>query len=342
VGWVRGGLAMVVVVAEVLFSGISGSTAADVSAISSLLVPSMKRAGYSGPEAVSVVSAASAMGILVPPCLTMVVLGSLVNLSIATLFLAGFLPAFLLAACLLGLIAIRARREAWPVAHRASGAELARAARRAIVPMGLPVLLFGGIFSGLTTVTEAALVAVVYALVVGLWSGGLKAKDLAHKLVHSGVVTATTLWVLAAASAFAWILVREWVPQTLGEWMSGLGGPNLFLIVTILIFVVIGALLEGLPALLIFGPILFPISKAFHLDPVHYGIVIVAAMGIAFFLPPIGVGLSIASGIARVEVDQVSRTYLPYLVALLLGLAAIAAFPSLTLVLPRLVLGYKG
>jgi C4-dicarboxylate transporter DctM subunit len=342
VGWVRGGLAMVVVVAEVLFSGISGSTAADVSAITSLLVPSMKKAGYSAPESVSVVSAASAMGILVPPCLTMVVLGSIVNLSIATLFLAGFLPAFLLAACLLVLIAIRARREAWPVAKRASGAELARAARRAVVPMGLPVLLFGGIFSGLTTVTEAALVAVVYALVVGLWSGALRCPDLAEKLVHSGIVTATTLWVLAAASAFAWILVREWVPQTLGEWMSGLGGPTLFLAITILIFVVIGALLEGLPALLIFGPILFPISKAFGLDPVHYGIVIVAAMGIAFFLPPIGVGLSIASGIARVDVDDVSRTYVPYLIALLLGLAAIAAFPSLTLFLPRLVLGYKG
>ncbi len=163
VGQVRGGLAMVVVVAEVLFSGISGSTAADVSAISSLLVPSMKKAGYSGAEAVSVVAAASAMGILVPPCLTMVVLGSLVNLSIVTLFLAGFLPAFLLAAMLLVLIAVRARRQGWPVADRASKADLGRAARRAVVPLGLPVLLFGGIFTGITTVTEAALVAVVYA-----------------------------------------------------------------------------------------------------------------------------------------------------------------------------------
>jgi C4-dicarboxylate transporter DctM subunit len=342
VGWVRGGLAMVVVVAEVLFSGISGSTAADVSAISSLLVPSMKKAGYSPPESVSVVAAASAMGILVPPCLTMVVLGSLVNISIATLFLAGFVPAFLLAACLLCLIAYRARKESWPVAHRASAPELGRAARRAIVPLGLPVLLFGGIFTGLTTVTEAALVAVVYALVVAVAAGAMSRRDLLERLSHSGVVTATTLWVLAAASAFAWILVREWVPQTLGEWMSGLGGPGLFLVVTVVIFVVIGALLEGLPALLIFGPILFPIARSFGLDPVHYGIVIVAAMGIAFFLPPVGVGLSIASGIARVDIDDVSRAYLPYLLALLLGLAAITTFPSLTLVLPRHVLGYKG
>ncbi len=343
VGRVRGGLAMVVVVAEVLFSGISGSTAADVSAISSLLVPSMRKAGYSGPEAVSVVSAASAMGILVPPCLTMVVLGSLVNLSIVTLFLAGFLPAFLLAAMLLVLIAVRARRQDWPVAERATRADLARAARRAVVPLGLPLLLFGGIFTGITTVTEAALVAVVYALVVGIATGGLGRANLLRLFEHSGIVTATTLWVLAAASAFAWILVREWVPQTLGEWIAGLGASRaLFLALTLFVFVVVGALLEGLPALLIFGPILFPISRTIGVDPVHYGIVIVAAMGIAFFLPPVGVGLSIASGIAKVDVSDVTRSYFPYLLVLLVGLALIAALPGLTLVLPRLILGYRG
>ena len=345
VGRVRGGLAMVAVVAEVLFSGISGSTTADVSAISSLLVPSMRRAGYSGPESVSVVAAASAMGILVPPCLTMVVLGSLVNLSIVTLFLAGFVPAFLLAGVLLALIAVRARRQDWPVTGGVTRSGLARAARRAAVPLGLPVLLFGGIFTGATTVTEAALIAVVYAAVVGLFIGGGSAGGVrrAEQLAQSGIVTATTLWVLAAASAFAWILVREWVPQTVGEWMGAAGtGRAGFLALTIVLFVVIGALLEGLPALLIFGPILFPIARAVGVDPVHYGIVIVAAMGIAFFLPPIGVGLSIAAGIARVDIDDVSRTYMPYLAALLVGLAVIAAFPWLTLVLPRVLLGYGG
>jgi C4-dicarboxylate transporter DctM subunit len=343
VGRVRGGLAMVVVVAEILFSGISGSTTADVSAISSLLVPSMRRAGYSGPESVSVVAAASAMGILVPPCLTMVVLGSLVNLSIVTLFLAGFVPAFILAGALLVLIALRARRQNWPVTTGVSRAHLGRAARRAAVPLGLPILLFGGIFSGATTVTEAALLAVVYALVAGIAMGGIRREEVAGQLAQSGIVTATTLWVLAAASAFAWILVREWVPQTLGEWMGSVGaGRAGFLAMTVVLFVVIGALLEGLPALLIFGPILFPISRSVGIDPVHYGIVIVAAMGIAFFLPPVGVGLTIAAGIARVDIDEVSRTYVPYLVALLVGLALIAAFPVLTLVLPRWLLGYKG
>jgi tripartite ATP-independent transporter DctM subunit len=342
VGRVRGGLAMVAVVAEVLFSGISGSTTADVSAISSLLVPSMKKAGYSGPESVSVVAAASAMGILVPPCLTMVVLGSLVNLSIVTLFLAGFLPAFLLSLMLLAVIAVRARRQGWPLSPPATRADLGRALRRAIVPTGLPLLLFGGIFSGATTVTEAALLAVIYALVAGVGMRGLTRASISASFAQSGVVTATTLWVLAAASAFAWILVREWVPQTVGEWVAASGtGPIGLMALTIVVFVLVGALLEGLPALLIFGPVLFPIGRSVGIDPVHYGIVIIAAMGIAFFLPPVGVGLTIAAGIGRVDIDEVSRAYVPYLIALLIGLVLIAAFPSLTLILPRLWLGYR-
>lgn len=343
VGRVRGGLAMVAIVAEILFSGISGSTTADVSAISSLLVPSMRRAGYSGAESVSVVAAASAMGILVPPCLTMVVLGSLVNLSIVTLFLAGFLPAFVLAAALLVLIAVRARRQSWPVSAPLTRADVWRAARRAAVPTGLPILLFGGIFSGFTTVTEAALLAVVYALVAGIAMGGIKRDEIVGQLAQSGVVTSTTLWVLAAASAFAWILVREWVPQMLGEWIRGAGAGRVeFLTMTIALFVVIGALLEGLPALLIFGPILFPISRSIGVDPVHYGIVVIAAMGVAFFLPPVGVGLTIAASVGRVDIDDVSRTFMPYLLALLVGLALVAAFPWITLVLPRWLLHYGG
>ena len=258
------------------------------------------------------------MGILVPPCLTMVVLGSLVNISIVTLFLAGFVPAFILAGALIALIAWRARRQGWPVSGQYVGADLARASRRAVVPLGLPIILFGGIFSGATTVTEAALIAVVYALVAGVWMGGLKPVTVVGQLAQSGTVTATTLWVLGAASVFAWILVREWVPQFLGEWIVNVGaGRTAFLAITIVVFVLIGALLEGLPALLIFGPILFPISRAVGLDPVHYGVVIVAAMGIAFFLPPIGVGLSIAAGVGRVDLDDVE----PELCAVFVGAA---------------------
>jgi len=344
IGHVRGGLAMVVVVAEMLFSGISGSTAADVSAMSSLLIPSMKKAGYKPDESISIVAAASAMGILVPPCLTMVVLGAMANLSIVTLFLAGFVPAIVLALAVMAVIYVRARQQGWPVAGRASLQTVAAAGRGAAIPLGMPLIIFGGIFSGLVTVTEAALIAVVYALAVGLWVyRELALKDLPAMLVSGGSVTAMTLWVLATASVFAWILAREQVPLLFAQWIGQIGGGTVvFMLLTIAIFVVIGALLEGLPALLIFGPILFPIAHQLGIDPIHYGIVIVASMGIAFFLPPVGVGLFIACGIGNVDINLVFRSYMPYLVALLIGLVLIAFVPFFTLIVPQLVQSYGG
>jgi len=342
VGHVRGGLAMVAVVAEMLFSGISGSTAADVSAISSLLVPSMKKAGYRGEESVSIVAAASAMGILVPPCLTMVVLGALANLSIVTLFLAGFIPAFVLAGVLALVIAVRARSQNWPLPERSSRKALVAAVRGAAWPLGMPLIVFGGIFSGAVTVTEAALIAIVYAVLVGASYRGLRAGEMERLLATSGSVTAMTLWVLAAASIFAWILAREGVPEDLASWISELGGGvPVFMTLSVVVFIVVGALLEGLPALLIFGPVLFPVAQRLGIDPIHYGIVIVACLGIAFFLPPIGVGLYIACGIGKVDVNDVFPSYRPYLVALLVGLGLVATFPTLTLILPQVIQGYR-
>jgi tripartite ATP-independent transporter DctM subunit len=341
VGHLRGGLAMVAVVAETLFSGISGSTAADVSAISSLLVPAMKKAGHRGEEAVSIVAASSAMGILVPPCLTMVVLGSLANLSVVTLFLAGFVPALVMALVLVGVIAWRARSQGWPLRPRGTGPGVVAAARGAALPQGLPVIVFGGIFTGLVTVTEAALVAIVYALAVGAAYRELRWRHLGALLASSGTVTAMTLWVLAAASVFAWILAREGVPEEVAAGMGALGGGvPVFLLLSVVVFVGVGALLEGLPALLIFGPVLFPVALRLGVDPIHYGIVVVACLGLAFFLPPVGVGLYIACGIGKVDVNDVFATYRPYLLALLAGLGLVAAFPQLTLVLPRLLQGY--
>jgi C4-dicarboxylate transporter DctM subunit len=342
VGRVRGGLAMVVVVAEILFSGISGSTAADVSAISSLLVPSMRRAGYSGAESVSVVSAASAMGILVPPCLTMVVLGSLVNLSIVTLFLAGFVPAFILAASLLGLIAIRARRHAWPIAAPRAPGDFGRALRRATVPSGLPIVLFGGIFSGATTVTEAALIAVVYAFVAGLFLGDLSGEQFIARVARSGVVTATTLWVLAAASAFAWDpgarmgtantgradrAARRRAHGVLSDHDRHLRRDR------------IAARRPARPADLRADPVSDQPQRRHRSRALRHRHR--RRDGHRVLSPAGGVGLAIASGIARVNIDDVSRTYVPYLIALLIGLAVIAAWPFLTLVLPRLILGYR-
>jgi C4-dicarboxylate transporter, DctM subunit len=342
VGHLRGGLPMGTIVAEMLFSGISGSTTADVSAMASLMVPSMKRAGYPGEDAVSIVSAASALGMLVPPCLTMVVLGALANLSIVTLFIAGFVPAFVLAFWVALVVYIRARRFGWPLQRRATLAEFFSATRAATVPLGMPIIIFGGIFTGWVTVTEAALIAVFYALIVGvIMYHEISWAQLPEMFVSSGVVTAMTLWVLGAASAFAWILAREQVPQAVAAWFtSGDRGWVFFMAMTMAIFVVIGALLEGLPVLLIFGPIFIPIAISLGIDPIHYGTVIITAMGIAFFLPPVGVGLYIACGIGKVDLNATIPVYMPYLVALLIGMIFVAYVPEFSLFLPKLVLGY--
>jgi tripartite ATP-independent transporter DctM subunit len=272
----------------------------------------------------------------------MVVLGSLANLSIVTLFIAGFVPAFVLAIWVALVVYIRARRFGWPLERRATLGEFFKSTRRAVVPLGMPIIIFGGIFTGWVTVTEAALIAVIYALIVGvILYHEISWAQLPEMFVASAVVTAMTLWVLGAASVFAWILAREQVPQFIASFFtSGERGWAFFMAVTILIFIVVGALLEGLPVLLIFGPIFIPIAINLGIDPIHYGTVIVACMGIAFFLPPVGVGLYIACGIGKVDLNPTIPVYMPYLAALLIGLIFIAYIPEFTLVLPRLILGY--
>jgi tripartite ATP-independent transporter DctM subunit len=250
-------------------------------------------------------------------------------------------PAFVLAGVLVLVIAARARSQKWPLSPRLSGQGLAAAVRGAALPLGMPLIVFGGIFSGAVTVTEAALIAIVYAALVGAYYRELRLDQIERLLSTSGGVTAMTLWVLAAASMFAWILAREGVPEDLAAWIGEVGGGvPVFMTLSIVVFVGVGALLEGLPALLIFGPVLFPVALRLGIDPIHYGIVVVACLGIAFFLPPIGVGLYIACGIGKVDMNRVFPSYRPYLLALLVGLALVAAFPTLTLILPRLVQGY--
>ena len=298
-----------------------------------------------GAESVSVVAAASAMGILVPPCLTMVVLGSLVNLSIVTLFLAGFVPAFVLAAVLLG--ADRDPRAPSALAGepaRDAGRSLARASAARRSRPGLPVMLFGGIFSGADDRHRGGAARRRLRVRRRGWRWAASAAtSCVGQLAGSGVVTATTLWVLAAASAFAWILVREWVPQLLGEWIAGIGAGSAGLMaMTIVLFVVIGALLEGLPG----APHLRadPVPDQPHRRPRsgplrdrdhrRHGHRV---------LPPAGRRRAVdrrRASPASTSTTSAGRI-VPYLVALLVGLALIAAFPWMTLVLPRLW-GYRG
>jgi len=338
VGWVRGGLGMAVVTAEYIFSGISGSTVADVSAVASTTIPSMVRAGYSRELAVAIVSAASAMGILVPPCILMIVIGSIAGLSVAALFTAGFIPAVILAIALMVYIYRLAGRGGIEAAARPSLAMVGRAFVGALIPLGMPAIIFGGILGGIMTPTEASVVAVLYAAVVGLFVyREISWSQLPEILIQSAAVTGAVGLLLATAGVISWFLTVQQLPAMLIGLMTIVPGSSLiFLVITAVVFIFFGAVVEGLPAVVILLPSLLPVATQLAIDPIHYAIVIVAAVGIGLFLPPVGVGLFIACGIAGVTVDRATRVILPFIAVLCLGLMVIILAPWFTLVLPRL------
>ena len=339
VGHIRGGLGMTTVVSEYLFSGISGSSAADVSAVGSLLIPAMTRAGYRPELAVSIVAAASAMGVLVPPCLMMVVLASLTDLSVAALFMAGFLPAAAMALLLAGLIYVQARRENLPREPRPSAREVLRACARGTLPLVAPVIILGGILGGIVTPTEAAVLAVLYALVLGLVIyREIRPRDLMPLLINTASLTGMVMLLVGTASVLSWIFAAQGIPRLIAGVLLGLSSdPALVLLVTILVFVPLGAILEGVPAMIILVPVFFPIIARFGIDPLHYGTLVVAALGLGLFIPPFGVGFFIACALGRTTVEGAARAYVPYVVVLLAGLFLIAFVPWITLVVPRLM-----
>ncbi|MCC6195884.1 MAG: TRAP transporter large permease [Burkholderiales bacterium] len=340
VAHIQGGLGMVVIVAEYLFSGISGSTAADVSAVGSLLIGPMERAGYSKGQAVAIVSSATAMGILVPPCIFMIVLASMTNQSIGAMFVAGFLPAIVIAAGLVAYVYWKAGRLKIPREAKASRRQLAKALGDGAIAMVMPVIIFGAIFGGVTTVTEAAVVAVLYAAFVGLVVyRRFGVRDLPQIMVASTINSAMVMFLIGTATVFSWVLTVERVPQAVAAWVTGISSsPWFFLVLSNLIFIVFGAILEGLPALIVFVPVMYPIAQQFGIDPLHYGILIIASIGIGVFLPPIGIGLFIACAIARMNIADSARHMAPYLVILFAGLLVVTFVPWVTLVLPRVLL----
>ena len=339
VGWIRGGLAMAVVIAEYIFSGISGSTIADVSAIGATMIPPLTKAGYKPEEAVSVVASASAMGILVPPCILMIIIGAIANVSVAALFAGGFIPALVMAVAIMAYIYVQARKSGMAASQKPNLREIGRAFIDALIPMGLPIIIFGGILGGVFTPTEAAAVAVLYAAIVGLfiyreiaWSA------LPGILIHSAVMTASVCFLLGTAAVVAWVLAVAQVPAFLAETLKAMSaGPTAFLLFSAFLFILLGAVIEGPAAVVILLPTFLPVVNQFGIDVIHYSIVITAAVGIGLFLPPIGVGLFICCGIAKISIDRTLGPMLPYVIFLCLGLLIVVLFPWFTLIFPKIL-----
>ena len=338
VGHIRGGLGMVVVVGEYFFSGISGSTVADVSAIGSLMVPALKKGGYKSDETVSIVSAASAMGMLVPPSIPAVVLGGMTGMSVGALFIAGFIPAIVMALCIMALIYIRALRNKTAVEKRLSFQDSMKAVIGAIIPLMCPVIIFAGILSGAATPTEIAVIAVLYAFIVGVFIyREIAWNKIIPILLRTAVTTGSVMLLVGIASVLSWIFSANQVPQIVGEAVTKISkSPLVFLLLSNLCFILLGAVLEGVPAMLILVPIFLPFTAQFGVNPLHFGILTIACLGIGIFLPPIGMGMFIACTFAEIDVGRMFRSFAPYLVVLLVGLFIVTYFPWLTLVLPNI------
>jgi C4-dicarboxylate transporter DctM subunit len=336
VGHVRGGLGNVTIFGTVLFSGISGSTQADAAAVGALMIPAMKRHGYGAARAGAIVAASAGMGILVPPCLTMVVYGSITNVSIGALFAAGFLPAFVMAIALAVQQMISARRAGLEPEPRSGWRERGRALYSASWALLMPVIIFGGILGGVFTPTEAAVVAAVYAML----AGGLIYREITpaflyRALVRTGLVTGVVMLMIAGANILSWLMTVERVPHAMARLIQDFGGgQSAFILLSVAAFLVLFALLDGLPGMLMITPVFVPLAQQLGVDLLHYGIIMTAVMGIALFLPPFGVGLFIVLGITGCSLREMSRELFPYIVTMLVVALVIAYVPAISFAVP--------
>jgi C4-dicarboxylate transporter DctM subunit len=268
----------------------------------------------------------------------MIVIAQVTNTSAVTLFLAGFVPAFVIMICLMILVYLRARKYDWPVDAKPDMKRLAKAAREAAVPLVVPIVILGGFFFGIITATEAGAVVAAYAfLAAKLYYKNVSWPEMGRIAYDSAILTAAVVFLLAVASIFQYLMGVQGVPRLLGELLGPLKDhPWAFLFVTAFISMMFGMILEGLPAAVVLIPVVFPIAEQMGIDPIHFNIVMTAAVGIGLFLPPMGVGLLMALKFADISVGEHFPTYLPYIVALLIGLSIIICIPEISLTLPRL------
>ncbi|TGD97768.1 TRAP transporter large permease subunit [Methylobacterium nonmethylotrophicum] len=335
VGHFRGGLLQVVIMTTYLVSGVSGSKIADVVAVGSVMREELERKGYQPKDGAAVLSASAAMSETIPPSIAMLVLGSVVPVSIGAMFIAGLLPAAVLAVILMALVYVMAVRSPTVRVERASRAALGEAALGAILPLLMPMILVIGIKFGLATPTEVSSVAVLYGILLCvLVYRSIGWRSFVRIVVECAVTSGMVLFIVAAAGSFAWIMAAGNLPQHLASLLHAAGDNRyLFLAGSILILIVVGSLLEGLPALIILGPILYPIATQLGIDGVHYAMVLLLSMGVGIFMPPLGIGFYVACSVMGTSVEETSRAILPYLLALLLGIFAVAAVPFFSLAL---------
>jgi tripartite ATP-independent transporter DctM subunit len=328
-GHIKAGMSYVLLGSLFIVSGISGSKVSDMATIAPALFPEMKRRGHKPKEMIALLATGAAMADTVPPSIVLIVLGSVAGVSIAGLFQSGVVIAAVLLVALALLARWKARHEIMENVRRASWSVIGRALMIAGPALVLPFLIRSAVGGCVATATEVSTIAVLYAMIIGqVLYGGIGWRKVYSMLVETAALSGAILLILGTASAMAWAITQSGVVQSLSQFLTTLpGGTVGFMIITILVFLILGCLLEGLPAILILAPIMFPIAKKLGIHDIHYSMVVVTAMNIGLMMPPIGVGFYVACRIGNSSPDEVMGAIWPYIAALIVGLIAIAAVP---------------
>ncbi len=332
-GRVRGGLSYVLIGAMYLVSGISGSKAADMAAVAPALFPEMRKRGAKDGDLVALLAATGAQTETVPPSLVLITIGSVTGVSIAALFTGGLLPAIVLAAMLCAVVWFRYRNEDISAVERPPLKRVMQLFFIAFPALALPFVIRAAVVEGIATPTEVSTIGIVYAIIAGLvvyrqfdW------KRLGPMLISTASLSGAILLIIGTATGMAWGLTQSGFSKLLAETMANLpGGAPMFMAVSVLAFIVLGSVLEGIPAIVLFGPLLFPIARQLGINEVHYAMVVVLSMGLGLFAPPLGVGYYAACAIGRVNPDVGVRPIIGYMIALLIGIIIVAVFPWISI-----------
>ena len=342
VGRIRGGLGHVNVLASMLFAGMSGSAVADAAGLGLVEIKAMREAGYSPRFAATLTAVSSTIGPVIPPSIPFVIYGSLANVSVGALFLAGVVPGVLMGAALMIVVALVAKRKNLPIGDARPPLPIAwRIVRNAAPALAMPPLILGGIFAGLVTPTEAAVVAAGYAFLLGrFFYRELSLAQLPDVLWESGRQTAQVMFIIAASAPFAWVLIQQQIPNAVIAALFELSSERwVILLIVNAILLVLGMFIEGVAIIIIAFPVLLPVMLKIGVDPVHFGVIIVLNIMIGLVTPPVGLCLYVVSEVSKVPVGEIVAEMWPYIIALLVVLLIITYVPALSLWLPH-SLGY--